>query len=111
MAYVPDSSGHEAAAFASEMTLDMYKAFPEDASKQIEVVDGWMVRCESAGPSHQAIQLNFLVALRDAAKARDVAKKTCHRVLGDMDVLMADSPKLPLYSPRLPADREEFWLV
>jgi Uma2 family endonuclease len=99
MAYAPGSNGHEAAAFAPEMTLDMYKAFPEDASKQIEVVDGWMVRCESAGPSHQAIQLNFLVALRDAAKAKDVAKKTCHRVLGDMDVLMADTPKLHFRRP------------
>jgi hypothetical protein len=54
VAHAPDSSGHEVAAFAPEMTLDMYKAFPEDASKQIEVVDGWMVRCESAGPSERA---------------------------------------------------------
>lgn len=99
MAFAPDSSGHEVAAFAPEMTLDAYKAFPEDASKQIEAVDGWMVRCESPGPSHQAIQLNFLVALREAARAVDVARKTCHRVLGDMDVLIADSPKLHFRRP------------
>jgi Uma2 family endonuclease len=94
-----DFSEHKAAAFASEMTLDMYKAFPEDASKQIEVVDGWMVRCESAEPSHQAIQFNLLAALRDAVKLMDRRKETCHRVLGDLDVLISDSPKLHFRRP------------
>jgi len=89
-----DSSDHKAAAYAPQMTLGMYLAFPEDASKLIEVVDGWIVRCESAEPSHQAIQLNLLIAIREAAGLRDRAKQSCHRVLGDMDVLIADSPKL-----------------
>jgi hypothetical protein len=99
VAYSHDSSGHEAAAFATEMTLDMYKAFPEDASKQIEVVDGWMVRCESAEPSHQAIQVNVIVGLREAAQLSDRHKGTCHRVLGDLDVLIADTPKLHFRRP------------
>jgi Uma2 family endonuclease len=94
-----DFGDFKAAAFLPEMTLDMYKAFPEDASKQIEVVDGWVVRCESAEPSHQAIQLNLLVALRDAARLADRRKETCHRVLGDMDVLIADSPRLHFRRP------------
>jgi Uma2 family endonuclease len=94
-----DSSDYKVAAFLPEMTLDMYKAFPEDASRQIEVVDGWMVRCESAGPSHQGIQLNLLVALRDAVRLTDRNKETCHRVLGDMDVLISDSPKLHFRRP------------
>jgi len=94
-----DFGDFKAAAFLPEMTLDMYKAFPEDASKQIEVVDGWMVRCESAEPSHQAIQLNLLVSLRDAARAADLRKETCHRVLGDLDVLIADSPRLHFRRP------------
>ncbi|MGH3193902.1 MAG: hypothetical protein ACRDOL_42925 [Streptosporangiaceae bacterium] len=32
--------------------------------------------------------------IREAARIRDRAKQGCHRVLGDMDVLIADSPKL-----------------
>jgi Uma2 family endonuclease len=99
MAYPYDFTGHQAAAFAAEMTLDMYEAFPEDASRQIEVVDGWMVRCESAEPSHQAIQVNLIVGLREAAKLSDHRKQTCHRVLGDVDVLIADSPKLHFRRP------------
>jgi Uma2 family endonuclease len=94
-----DFSDHKAAAYAPQMTLEMYLAFPEDASKLIEVVDGWIVRCESAEPSHQAIQLNLLIAIREAAGLRDRAKQSCHRVLGDMDVLIADSPKLHFRRP------------
>ncbi len=94
-----DFGEHKAAAFLPEMTLEMYKAFPEDASKRIEVVDGWMVRCESAGPSHQGIQFNLLAVLRDAARQTDRRKGTCHRVLGDLDVLIADSPKLHFRTP------------
>lgn len=94
-----DFGEHKAAAFAPEMTLEMYKAFPEDASKQIEVVDGWMVRCESASPSHQGIQVNLIVALRDVVKLTDRGKGTCHRVFGDVDVLIADSPKLHFRRP------------
>jgi Uma2 family endonuclease len=94
-----DFREYKVAAFVPEMTLEMYKAFPEDASKQIEVVDGWMVRCESAGPSHQGIQFNLLAALREAIKVKDRGKGTCHRALGDMDVLIADSPKLHFRTP------------
>jgi hypothetical protein len=45
------------------ITLDVYKALPEDVSEMIEVVDGWMVRAESAEPSHNVIQTNFVNAL------------------------------------------------
>ncbi len=99
MAHQFDFGEHKAAAFAPEMTLEMYKAFPEDASKQIEVVDGWMIRCESAGPSHQGIQINLIIGLRDAGKLADQRKGTCHRVLGDIDVLISDSPKLHFRRP------------
>jgi Uma2 family endonuclease len=99
MAHSFDFGDYKAAVFSPELTLEMYKAFPEDASKQIEVVDGWMVRCESAGPSHQGIQFNLHLALRDATQLADRAKATCHRVRGDMDVLIADSPKLHFRRP------------
>jgi hypothetical protein len=63
-----------------EITLDVYKALPEDVSEQIEVVDGWMVRCESAEPAHQTIQRNFANHLWAAVKAHDASKRACHRV-------------------------------
>jgi hypothetical protein len=47
-----DWSDLKAIAYAPEVTLDLYKAFPEGASKMIEVVDGYMVKAESAQPGH-----------------------------------------------------------
>jgi Uma2 family endonuclease len=51
------------------------------------------------GQRHQAIQLSLLIAIREAAGLRDRAKQSSHRVLGDMDVLTADSPKLHFRRP------------
>jgi Uma2 family endonuclease len=94
-----DWSDFKAAAYLPEMTLDMYKAFPEDASKMIEVVDGWIVRAESAEPSHQGIAENFVFALREAIRRMDARDHTCHRVHGDLDVLLADEPKFHMRRP------------
>jgi Uma2 family endonuclease len=82
-----------------EITLDVYKALPEDVSKQIEVVDGWMVRCESAEPTHQTIQHNFVTHLRATARAHDTRKRTCDRVIHDVDVLIAEAPKFHFRRP------------
>jgi Uma2 family endonuclease len=82
-----------------EITLDVYKQMPEDLSKMVEVVDGLLVRAESAEPAHQAIQLNLLITLREVVKAHDRQERTCHRVLGDVDVLIADVPRLHFRRP------------
>jgi len=36
------------AAFLPEITLEVFHQLPEDVCMQVEVVDGWMVRCESS---------------------------------------------------------------
>lgn len=94
-----DLSDLKAAAYAQEMTLDMFNAFPEDASKMIEVVDGLIVQAKSAGLAHQAIQVNFVVAFRDAAKQLDARHGTCHRVSQDVEVLIAEQPKFHFRRP------------
>ena len=99
MAQQFDFGDFKAAAYLPEMTLDMYKAFPEDASKMIEVVDGWVVRCESAEASHQVIQRNFTNHLWEAVKRVDSRDGTCHRVNHDLDVLISDEPKLHFRRP------------
>jgi len=82
-----------------EITLDVYKALPEDVCMQIEVVDGWMVRCESAEPAHQTIQRNFANHLWAAVKGHDASKRACHRVNHDVDVLIAEAPKFHFRRP------------
>jgi Uma2 family endonuclease len=86
-------------AYLPEITLDVYKALPEDVCMRIEVVDGWMVRCESAEPSHQVIQHNVVTALREAIKGVDARSRTCHRVNHDLDVLISEGPKLHFRRP------------
>jgi hypothetical protein len=66
---------------------------------QIEVVDGWMVRYESAEPTHQTIQRNFANHLWAAVKGHDASKRTCHRVNHDVDVLIAEGPKFHFRRP------------
>ena len=85
--------------FSRQVTLDVYKALPEDVCSRIEVVDGWMVRCESAEPSHQVIQHNFTSHLRAAVKKLDARSGSCHRVNHDVDVLIAEAPKFHFRRP------------
>jgi len=82
-----------------EITMDVYRALPEDICMQIEVVDGWMARCESAEPSHQTIQRNLANQLWAAVKGHDARKSACHPVNHDVDVLIADSPKFHFRRP------------
>jgi Uma2 family endonuclease len=87
------------AAFSPEITLEMYTQLAEDVCAQIEVVDGWIVRCGSPSFSHQTIAHNFVSVLRDAVKGYDRANQTCHRVAGDFDVLLSESPKFHFRRP------------
>jgi Uma2 family endonuclease len=82
-----------------EITLDVYQRMPEEISKRIEVVDGWLVRCESPEPTHQVIARNFANLLWAAVKEADRARGACHRVANDVDVLIADVPRLHFRCP------------
>ena len=99
MASPLDPADYKAAAFLPEISRDLYLSLPEDVCKLIEVVDGWLVRCERPTPSHQGIQVNFVVALRDAVKRADARDSTCHRVVGDIDVLISEAPRFHFRSP------------
>jgi Uma2 family endonuclease len=83
----------------SEITLDAYLSIPEELGKHIEVVDGYVVTCAGARPRHQGLQLNLLLPLRDAVKSMDARDGTCHRVYGDVDVLISEKPRLHVRRP------------
>jgi len=81
------------------ITLDIYVGIPEGLSKQVEVVDGHLITCESPGPSHQAIQHNLVAAFREAIKDLDARDQTCHKVNGDLDMLITEVPRLHYRRP------------
>src|SRR5260370_22687174 len=87
------------AAFLPEITLELYHQLPEDVCMQVEVVDGWMVRCESPTYSHQTIAHNFVSLLRDPVKNADRKERMCHRVVADLDMLIAEAPKFHFRRP------------
>ena len=77
----------------------MCLGIPEELSKQVEVVDGLLVQCESPGPSHQDIQHNFVTALREPVKDSDAREQACYRVVGDLDMLITEVPRLHYRRP------------
>src|SRR5580700_2811467 len=94
-----DQGEFKRAAFLPEITLEVYHQLPEDVCMQVEVVDGWMVRCESPTYSHQIIAHNFVSLLRDPVKNADRKEHTCHRVVADLDMLIAEAPKFHFRRP------------
>jgi Uma2 family endonuclease len=87
------------AASSPEVTMEVYQRLPEDVCKQIEIVDGWIVRCGSPTFAHQAIAHNLVSLLRDAVKDADRRDQTCHRVAGDLDVLISETPRFHFRRP------------
>jgi hypothetical protein len=94
-----DQGEFKRAAFLPEITLELYHQLPEDVCMQVEVVDGWMVRCESPTYSHQTIAHNFVSLLRDPVKNADRKERTCHRVVADLEMLIAEAPKFHFRRP------------
>lgn len=86
-------------AYLPQITLDTYLSLPEDVCRQIEVLDGWMVRCERLMPSHQTIARNLANHLWEAVKQADRRDGACHRVSNDMDVLFAEEPSFHIRCP------------
>jgi Uma2 family endonuclease len=87
-----DWSWLRAAAEAPDVTLEVYEAIPEDLARRIEVADGTIIVCHSPTDKHKAVQHALLNALADAARKHDQHWGTCHRVRGDIDVLLTEVP-------------------
>ena len=110
----PDWSWLEEAAKTPPVTLEMYADIPEDLSRTIEVVDGMVVHCESPSENHQGVQQALVNAVGEAARKLDGRKGTCHRVRGDLDVLLTEvpfrfrRPDVVMYRC-LPEDRRGRW--
>ncbi len=88
----PDWSWLREAMSAPIVSMDTYLEMPEEFSRTIEVVDGMIVHCESPSENHQGIQQALVNALGEAARKLDRRFGTCHRVRGDLDVLLTEAP-------------------
>jgi Uma2 family endonuclease len=96
------------------VTLDMYAGIPEDLARTIEIVDGMIVHCESPSENRQGVAQALTSVLGEAARKHDTRKGTCHRVRGDLDMLLTEVPfkyRTPdvLVYRCLPTDRSGRW--
>jgi Uma2 family endonuclease len=110
----PTWSWLEEAARTPPVTLEIYADIPEDLSRTIEVVDGMVVHCESPTENHQGVQQALVNAIGEAARKLDGRRGSCHKVRGDLDVLLTEvpfrfrRPDVVLYRC-LPEDRRGRW--
>ncbi|MEO3814479.1 Uma2 family endonuclease [Sphaerisporangium sp. B11E5] len=70
-----------------QITSEDYAALPEDFCRTIEVIDGHLIKCESASRPHNRVGRRFAAMLEQARKP-----EPCLMVGTDIDVRISDVP-------------------
>lgn len=76
------------------MTEAEYAVLPEEVARQIEVVHGYVIVCESPTPQHQQVARRLATALEMARP-----KEPCTRVQMETDVVLWHLPKFTFRRP------------
>jgi len=76
------------------MTEAEYVALPEEKARQIEVVHGYVIVCESPTPQHQQVSRRLATAFEDARP-----KEPCTRAQMETDVVLWRIPKYTFRRP------------
>jgi Uma2 family endonuclease len=71
----------------AQITAQEYEALPEDFCRTIEVIDGHIVKCESASRLHNRVGRRLAAALEQGRKP-----EPCLMVETDVDVRISDVP-------------------
>lgn len=71
-----------------------YVALPEDLARQIEVVHGYVIVCESPTPQHQQVARRLATAIESARP-----KEPCTRVQTETDIVLWHLPKFTFRRP------------
>ncbi|MGW0248055.1 Uma2 family endonuclease [Nocardia goodfellowii] len=77
-----------------EMTEEEYRRLPEDISREIEVVHGHVIVCESPTPEHNSLARRLANAIE-----RLPSTEPCIRVNTDIDVVLWRVPKFTFRRP------------
>jgi Uma2 family endonuclease len=78
----------------SRVTAEEYEALPEEISKAIEIVDGYVVYCEAPTPEHQTAGRRLANMLERHARSAMDRGHGCITVNGDVDLRLRDLPLL-----------------
>lgn len=78
----------------SRITAEMYQRLPEEISRAIEIVDGYVAFCEAPSPQHQLAARRLANLIERAARAETRRAGTCLTVNIDVDLRLRDIPLL-----------------
>jgi Uma2 family endonuclease len=82
------------------ITVEVWRRLPEEFCRQVELVNGQVVRCEHPSRAHQAAATR-VAAMLDAAAEGHMERNpgTCLDTSGDFDVLLWEIPAATIRSP------------
>jgi Uma2 family endonuclease len=78
----------------ARITAEMYQRLPEDISRAIEIVDGYVAFCEAPSPQHQLAARRLANLVERAARAPARQTGDCLTVNIDVDLRLRDIPLL-----------------
>jgi Uma2 family endonuclease len=82
------------------ITVEVWRNLPEEFCRQVELVNGQVVRCEKPSRAHQAAATRVTAALDAAAEAHmERNPGTCMDTSSDFDVLLWEVPAATIRSP------------
>jgi Uma2 family endonuclease len=76
------------------VTAEEYEVLPEEVSRAIEIVDGYVVFCEAPAPDHQTACRRIANLLERHARAAMRRGRGCLTVNSDVDIRLCDVPLL-----------------
>lgn len=76
------------------VTSEEYEKFPEDLSRAIEIVDGYIVYCEAPTPNHQTAVRRLTNLVEREARAAMRRGHECLTANSDVDLRLRDIPLL-----------------
>ncbi len=78
----------------ARITVEMYQRLPEEISRAIEIVDGYVAFCEAPSPQHQLAARRLANLIERAARAAVKQSGDCLTVNIDVDLRLRDIPLL-----------------
>lgn len=74
------------------LTAEQYEVLPEDISKTIEIIDGYVIFCESPTRRHQTATRRLANLIEGFARSETRTGRGCYAVNHDVDLRICDVP-------------------
>ena len=90
---------HKAQMQPEPITVDIWRQLPEEFCRQVEVVDGQAVRCQSPSRMHQTVTRHLTNMLERAAERHSAQYQECLEANMDFDLVLWELPRAQIRWP------------